>query len=75
MFDPGGAVRPECSYQGGGVVPRQARDDNVVHLNIGGFVPKTPLRFAARAQSGTGDLCPLKKRGAAQHENVTPHAV
>jgi len=27
MFDPGGAVRPECSYQGGGVAPRRARDD------------------------------------------------
>ena len=26
MFDPGGAVRPECSYQGGGVVHQQARD-------------------------------------------------
>ena len=44
MFDPGGAVRPECSYQGGGVVPRQARDDKS---------PTVPSR-ASPKQSGGG---------------------
>ena len=43
MFDPGGAVRPECSYQGGGVVPLRARDDKS---------PTVPSRASPKQSEG-----------------------
>jgi hypothetical protein len=61
MFDPGGAVRPERSYQGGGVVPRRVLDDKS---------PTVPSRASPKQSGGAlGDLGGRKEK-TTQHQQI-----